>query len=162
VIITTRRIRRTFTSKINLHSSQSGADSISSCAQRSCVEVAHFQFEATSLCSVGSKSICAHVCTTEHVEINIGVEMAKRNIVRFQNRLNASTTANSLDRQVACWAQSQDRIKLRSILMGQETSLVCCVHSLIFFRYGKLRIAKNNNMHTREDHRVFWFLATAT
>jgi hypothetical protein len=80
-----------------------------------------------SLCSIGSKSICAHVCTTERVKINIEAEMAMRNGVRFQKILNqstASTTTNLPDRQLACWAPSQDRIKLRHVIRS-EAILVC-------------------------------------
>jgi hypothetical protein len=75
-----------------------------------------------SLCSVGSKSICAHVCITEHVEINIEAEMAMRNGVRYQkmsNQSTASTTTNSMDRQLACWAPSQDRIKLCHVIRSK-------------------------------------------
>jgi hypothetical protein len=52
VIITTGRIQKTFTRKINLHGSQqlnSEEDSNSCCAQRTRIEVTDFQFEAIAV-----------------------------------------------------------------------------------------------------------------
>jgi hypothetical protein len=123
-----------------------------------------------------------------------------RNGVRYQkmsNQSTTSTTTNSLDRQLACWPPSQDRIKLCHVIRSeailvrasnpsrvlygisycrsrrlalfeseayprdrkQTPSTVC---NFLHFRNGKLKNAKNNAMHIREEHGVVWFLATAT
>jgi hypothetical protein len=139
VIITTGRIRRTFTSKINLHGSQSGADSISCCAQCSRVEVAYFQFDDTSLCSSdrSQSALCLHNRTRRDQHRSRDGQAEHSSISKQVKCEYYSQFAGSAGRLLGSKSRqnqtpSRNQKPSTSICVGQETSLICCVHFLIF------------------------------